>query len=258
MGSDRQTKLKIGFSLCSKSGFQPFEVYTLYFYLSHIFKFQISNFKNNSDLMSSSCLSSQTSSLSSCWTSPRKKTRRYCGFYVDPSKLKKIQIDDGTIRVINGTKTYGKGIGVFCDVDISPWQEICDYVDIIKNARLTSKKKVDNLTACGFNKIMRVYDSNIWWNGEYSNTVGPSMNHACNCVSNVQVIFDPSRGMMPVMTAKNNIIKAGTELTFDYGILYELQNVHDQSLYYYRDYLCPNGSNHRTDIELQRILQNVK
>ena len=108
---------------------------------------------------------------------------------------------------------------------------------------INSERKLNEILTSnpGNTKIMKVENKDIWWDGTNSNTLGPFINHACNCVSNTFVFFDEKNHYIPIIMSKDNVgmIKANTELTFDYGDLMPINEDEKKNLKWFQDYQCP-------------------
>lgn len=129
------------------------------------------------------------------------------------SQRTKTSINYNEIILVEEVFIPGLGNGVRALVDISPANFICEYGGI----RFTSKAVLRRKLAEGNDKILKVTDKQIWWDGQTSATLGPKLNHACSCVSNCEITWN---GDIPLICSKASLqgtIKKGDYLTLDYG-----------------------------------------
>jgi hypothetical protein len=129
----------------------------------------------------------------------------------------------------------GKGYGIFACEDVEPSTDIAYYDGEIIVSEEESERRLDQ----GNDKVLRVRMKNIWIDGAKSKTLAAFVNHACNCVSNCDILFEG--GKRPVLVTKASqlgSVKKGEEFTWDYGIDPK-DWPNDTSLNWLRKYTCP-------------------
>ena len=123
----------------------------------------------------------------------------------------------------------GQGKGVSAVAEILPATFLFEY----GGKKIKDTKIIQYKLANGNNKILQVRQKQLWWDGESSKTLGPKLNHACNCVSNCEIIWN---GDIPSKASDQGHIKKGEYLTLDYG--YDTKNLRkDKDMKWYVQYL---------------------
>ena len=127
----------------------------------------------------------------------------------------------------------GQGKGVQADKEIPPATFICEYGgELISDYQVMEQK-----LASGNDKILQVRRKQIWWDGSSSQTLGPKLNHACNCVSNCEITWHRDVPYICSKASKQGHIKNGDHLTIDYGYGKEGHFDNDIDLKWYVEYL---------------------
>ena len=179
-----------------------------------------------------------------------RKSNRLCAkekvFYGEFVEESTLELRTSTYVEIQSFENNGscvvndEQLGVYCTKDIQPYTQICYYCNDYES-RIDSKKELNKILKDN-TKIMKVDNKNVWWNGNKSKTVGPYINHACICVSNTFIFFDEKNKDIAIVISKDKeVIKANTEITFDYGYLKSvIREENDSNMKWFLDYNCPN------------------
>jgi hypothetical protein len=152
-----------------------------------------------------------------------KKPRRSNRIRRLPSKL---------IPAVAIFQSENKGQGVRAIRQLQPATIICEY----GGRQIRNRSKALSLARDGNDKIIQVRSSKLWWDGACSTTIAPKVNHACDCVSNCQWLWDKDKPMLSTKATLDGLINEGVELTVDYN--YSLDGIrNDPQLKWFVDYL---------------------
>jgi hypothetical protein len=108
----------------------------------------------------------------------------------------------------------GRGYGVYAAKPILPATDIAEYGGKV----IKSEKKMQELLELGADKLLQIKKKAMWLDGTYSKTLGPWLNHACDCVANCCICFDGDTPIVVSKASELGRIEIESELTFDYGI----------------------------------------
>lgn len=107
----------------------------------------------------------------------------------------------------------GQGFGVIAECNIEPATVLFPYGGkLIKTCRTIQRKLTE-----GNDKILKVRNRELWWDGKNSRTLGPMLNHACNCISNCEITWEDTIPLVTTKASEQGRITTGDNLTFDYN-----------------------------------------
>ena len=111
------------------------------------------------------------------------------------------------------------GRGVFARVDLAPGEMLMEYRGR-RIGRATAAALDEALTLSGHTFLFTVNDSTLI-DGSMGGNSARWMNHSCdpNCLAQVHVNIDGDEARDKVLIETLRTIRAGEELTFDYGIV---------------------------------------
>ena len=128
---------------------------------------------------------------------------------------------------------------MIADSNIRPATFLFEYGGKLISDFATIKRKL----ADGNDKILQVRKKQLWWDGESSKTLGPKLNHACDCVCNCEITWN---GNLPYVCSKASLqgeIKKGDYLTIDYGYGKAENFLNDPHMLWYVEYLRTHKCN---------------
>ena len=128
----------------------------------------------------------------------------------------------------------GRGYSVYAAKPILPATDIAEYGGKV----VKSKKKMEELLELGADKLLQIKKKSMWLDGTYSKSLGPWLNHACDCVANCCIVFDGDNPIVVSKGSKLGHINVESELTFDYGIDPD-EWPEDAHLDWLRQFKCP-------------------
>ena len=113
----------------------------------------------------------------------------------------------------------GRGWCVFADQDVTPGTVLFPY----GGTQLKSAKTVNKLALGGMDKIVKIRDKKLWYDGSTSTTYGPYVSHACDCEANAEMSFDrkshsPNMPLITSLCDDRGRISKGDEILMDYCI----------------------------------------
>ena len=111
------------------------------------------------------------------------------------------------------------GRGVFARVDLAPGEMLMEYRGL-RISRAQAAALDEELTLAGHTFLFTVNDSTLI-DGSIGGNSARWMNHSCepNCLAQVHVNIDGDEARDKVLIETLRAIRAGEELTFDYGIV---------------------------------------
>ena len=150
-------------------------------------------------------------------------------------QINKKNYNENTVKV-SEVSVPGQGFGVQADSDIDPATMICEYGGQLTSDFTILQRELDN----GNDKILRVKEKLMWWDGKKSKTLGPKLNHECNCTSNCEITWEGDKALICTKASQQGYIRTGDYLTFDYFGGYdeeELLSIEmDSDLIWFKDY----------------------
>jgi hypothetical protein len=135
------------------------------------------------------------------------------------------------VPLVSKVSVAKQGYGVIADCDIPPSTILFPYGgQVIKDFSIIQRK-----LSKGNNKILQVRNQALWLDGETSKTLGPMLNHACDCISNCEITWERQNAYVTTKSSMQGDIKNGVELTFDYN--YDTADlINNQHMQWYIDY----------------------
>lgn len=109
------------------------------------------------------------------------------------------------------TPDMGKAVEAL--TDIPPASKLCAY----EGELLTTVRTVQKRLSKGNDKLLQLGDKQQWLDGQFSKTLGPKFNHACDCVANSEMVIVNDKAYMYTKSSAAGNVKKGDQLTVDYG-----------------------------------------
>jgi len=151
-----------------------------------------------------------------------EKAKKVASILIGISKVRAIRSE---LREVSQSNNYnehvevelveveGQGMGVRAITNILPATVICKY----GGNKITDEDKILQLLENHNDKIIQHKTKKIWWDGTKSSTMGPKVNHACNCESNCEFVFIKNEPYLSSRASEEGNIKSGEYLTVDYN-----------------------------------------